>query len=132
MDDFVCKISQENWIAVYLQNNPENAYDNFLKIFYSYYNSCFSVIAKTTKCNKPRKDLCTLSIFMSCKTKCKLHKISIRKPTSVDKQSYTTFGNKLSQTIRDAKQTFYSNHHTKSYVKKKNGNAQNYKVVYVQ
>ena len=43
VDDFIRKISQQSWIAVYLQNNPENAYCNFLKIFYSYYNSCFLV-----------------------------------------------------------------------------------------
>ena len=60
VDDFIRKISQENWITVYLQNNPENAYNNFLRIFYSYYNSCFSVKAKTTKSNRPRKDWCTV------------------------------------------------------------------------
>ena len=102
---FIRKISQENFITVYLQNNPANAYNNFLKIFYSYYNSCFSVITKTTKSNRPRKDWCTLDIVKSCKTKCKLHKTVIRKPTSVNKQNHITFRNKLSQTIRNAKQT---------------------------
>ena len=94
-----------------LANRPicSNAYENCLKIFYSYYNTCFSVIAKTTKSNRPRKDWCTLDIAKSCKTKCKLYKTSIRKPTSVNKQNYITFRNKLSQTIRNAKQTYYSN-----------------------
>ena len=63
------RLSQENWITVYLQNNPENAYNNFLQIFYSYYNSCFSVIAKTTKSNRSRKDWCKLDIIESFKTK---------------------------------------------------------------
>ena len=118
MDDFIRKISQENWITVYLQNNPENAYNNFLRIFYSYYNSCFSVKAKTAKSNRPRKDWCTLDIVKSCKTKCKLYKTFIRKPTSVSKQNYITIWNKLSQTIRNAKQTYYSNLFTKSNIKK--------------
>ena len=118
VDDFIRKISQENWMTVYLQNNPENAYNNFLKIFYFYYNSCFSVTAKTTKSNRPRKDWCTLDIVKSCKTKCRLHETFIRKPTSVNKQNYITFRNKLSQTIRNAKQTYYSNLFTKSNNKK--------------
>ena len=105
-------------MTVYLQNNPEDAYNNFLKIFYSYYNSCFSVIAKTTKSNRPRKDWCTLDIVKSCKTKCKLYKMFIRKPTSVNKQNYATFRNKLRQTIRNAKQTYYSNLFTNSNIKK--------------
>ena len=105
-------------ITVYLQNNPENAYNNFLRIFYSYYNSCFSVKAKTTKSNRPRIDWCTLDIVKSCKTKCKLYKTFILKPTSVNKQNYITFRNKLSQTIRNAKQTNYSNIFTKSNIKK--------------
>ena len=118
MDDFIRKISQENWITVYLQDNPENAYDNFLGIFYSYYNSCFSVKAKTTKSNRPRKDWCTLDIVKSCKTKCKLYEMFIRKPTSVNKQNYITFRNKLHQTIINAKQTYYFNIFTKSNIKK--------------
>ena len=42
----------------------------------------------------------------------------IRKPTSVNKQNYITFINKLHQTIRNAKQTYYSNIFTKSNIKK--------------
>ena len=118
VDDFIRKISQENWITVYLQNNPEYAYDNFLSIFYSYYNSCFSDKAKTLKSNRPRKDWCTLDIVKSCKTKCKLYKMFIRKPTSVNKQNYITFRNKLNQTVRNTKQTYYSNLFTKSNIKK--------------
>ena len=53
-----------------------------------------------------------------CKTKCKLYETFIRKPTSVNKQNYITFINKLSPTIRNAKQTYYSNLLTKSNIKK--------------
>ena len=42
----------------------------------------------------------------------------IRKPTSVNKQNYITFRNKLNQTIRNTKQTYYSNRFTKSNIKK--------------
>ena len=118
VDDFIRKISQEDWITVYFQNNPENANNNFLKIFYSYYNSCFSVKAKTTKSNRPRKDWCILDIVKSCKTKCKLNETFIRKPTSVNKQYHMTFKNKLSQANRNAKQTYYSNLFTKFNIKK--------------
>ena len=34
-------------------------------------------------------------------------------PTNINKQNYTTFRNKLNQTIRNAKQTYYSNIFTK-------------------
>ena len=96
VDDFIRKVSQENWITVYLQNNPEYACNNYLKIFYSHNNSCFSVIAKTKKSNRHRKDWCTLDIVKSCKIKCKLHKTFIHKATSVNKQNYIAFWNKLS------------------------------------
>ena len=55
---------------------------------------------------------------ISCKTKCKLYETFIRKPTSVNKQNYITFRNKLSQTIRNAKQTYYFDLFTKSNIKK--------------
>ena len=42
----------------------------------------------------------------------------IRKPTSVNKQNYIIFRNKLHQTIRNAKQTYYFNIFTKSNIKK--------------
>ena len=42
----------------------------------------------------------------------------IRKPTSVNKKNYITFRNKLSQTIRNAKQTYYSSHLTESNIMK--------------
>ena len=77
-----------------------------------------TVIAKTTKSNRPWKDWCTLDFLKSCKTKCKLDKMFICKPTSVNKQNYITFRNKLSQTIRNAKQTYYYNLLTKSNIKK--------------
>ena len=118
MNDFIRKISQENWITPYLQNNPNNANGNFMKIFYSYYNSCFPVITKTIKSNRPRKDWCTLDFVRSCKTKCYLHKMFIHNPTSVNVQNYMTFRNKLNQTITNAKQTYYSILFTKSNIKK--------------
>ena len=73
---------------------------------------------KITKSNKPRKDWCTLDIVKSCKTKCKLHKMYIRRPTSVNKQYYITFRNRLSQTVRNVRQAYYSNLFTKSNIKK--------------
>ena len=54
----------------------------------------------------------------SCKNKCELYKMFIHNPTSINKQNYITFGNKLNQTIRNAKQTYYSNLFTKSNIKK--------------
>ena len=73
---------------------------------------------KTTKSNRSRKDWCTLDIVQSCQTKCKLYEMFIRKPTCVNKQNYITFRNKLSQSIRNAKQSYYSNLFTKSNIKK--------------
>ena len=61
---------------------------------------------------------CIVDIVKSCKTKCKLHKMFIRSPTSVNKENYVTFINKLNQTIRNAKQSNYSNLFTKSNIKK--------------
>ena len=54
----------------------------------------------------------------SCKTKCKLYKMFIRNPTSVNKQNFVSFGNKLNQTIINAKQTHYCDLFTKSNIKK--------------
>ena len=70
----------------------------------------------TTKSKIPRKDWCTLDIVISCKTKCKLHRMFFRNPSSVNKQNYITFRNKLNKTIRNAKQTYYSNLFTKSNI----------------
>ena len=76
-----------------------------------------TVIAKTTKSNGPQRDWCTLDIVKSCKAKCKLDKMFIHKPTSINKQDYIAFENDLSQTIRNAKQTYYL-FFTKSDIKK--------------
>ena len=42
----------------------------------------------------------------------------IRNPSSANKQNYITFRNELSQSIRNAKQTYYSNLLNKSNIKK--------------
>ena len=75
---------------------------------------------KTTKSNGPRKDWCTLDIVKSCKIKCRLYYMFIRKPINniIYKQNYITFRNRRSQTIRNARQTYYSNRITKSNINK--------------
>ena len=109
INNFINKISKEKWTPIYDQNNPDNAYDNFLKIFLIHYNYCFPFLRKSPKSNLPKKDWCTFDIAKSCKTKCKLYKTFTQNPNDINKQNYITFRNKLNHTIRKAKQTYYYN-----------------------
>ena len=109
INNFINKISKEKWTPIYDQNNPDNAYDSFLKIFLIHYNYCFPFLRKSQKFNIPKKDWCTFDIAKSCKTKCKLYKTFTQNPNDINKQNYITFRNKLNHTIRKAKQTYYYN-----------------------
>ena len=109
INNFINKTSKEKWTPIYDQNNPDNAYENFLKIFVIHYNYCFPFLRKSPKSNIPKKDWCTFDIAKSCKTKCKLYKTFTQNSNDINKQNYITFRNKLNHTIRKAKQTYYYN-----------------------
>ena len=109
INNFINKISKVKWTPIYDQKNPDNAYDNFLKIFLIHYNYWFPFLRKSPKSNIPKKDWCTFDIAKSCKTKCKLYKTFTQNPNDINKQNYITFRNKLNHTIRKAKQTYYYN-----------------------
>ena len=109
INNFFNKISKEKWTPIYNQNNPDNAYENFLKNFPIHYNHCFPFLMKSPKSNIPKKDWCTFDITKSCKTKSKLYKTFTQNPNDINKQNYITFRNKLNPTLKKAKQTYYYN-----------------------
>ena len=83
INNLIDKISKEKWTPIHDQNNPDNAYNNFLKIFIMHYDSCFPFLGKSPKSNMPKKDWCTFDIANSCKIKCKLHKTFTQNPNDM-------------------------------------------------
>ena len=67
-------LSNINWSYDYQAQDSDSAYDTFLSIFSSHYNSHFPLTLKTVRTKKITKPWITQSIVSSCHFKNRLHK----------------------------------------------------------
>ena len=85
--------------------DPENAYDNFIKTFSEIYNKAFP--KKNKQSTKKLKSWMTNGILNSIKYKNKLYKKSVGTPSTSNINKYKKYRNKLTSTIRAAKIKYY-------------------------
>ena len=90
---FKNSLSIVNWDYMNSDDNPETSYSNFLNKTTELLNNIHcplkSIKKKTSNRKNIRKPWVTTSILKSIRTKDKLYKISISKPTTENKLKYT-------------------------------------------
>ena len=90
-------------------NDPETAYNKFLKLFTDLYDANFPLKKRKTneKVNKNKSPWITNCILKSVRKKHKLYKSFLINPNDKNKQIYIKYKNKLNHIIKIAKKTYY-------------------------
>ena len=94
MARFRTELQQHSWENI-ADDNPCNAYSNFLQAFSSLFNNCFPIKKVTTKKTVIMKPWLTKGLLKSIKKKNALYKQFLSSPTVSHKRQYKCFRNKL-------------------------------------
>ena len=101
-------LQNSNWDSVYNSSHPDVAYSSLVNIITESIHCCIpeKVVGKRHKAQKP---WLTKDILKSINHKNKLFKCYINDPNDVNKNTYTTFRNKLTNIIRKSKRDHFTN-----------------------
>ena len=91
---------------VFIDENPDSAYDTFLSILTSLINKCLP-LKKVKRKITDKSEWLTKGILMSCVQKNNLFKKLKKTPTQENEITYKTFKNKLNHIIRIAKKNYF-------------------------
>lgn len=108
MNDFDMKLEMVNWDFLYNFTDANIAYNKFIDVISSLYNSTCKLKRIRVKARHRPSPWITKSIINSINTKKKLYKAYICKPTQVKKTRYTIYRNKLTSVIRAAKKSYFA------------------------
>ena len=101
------ELKNANWDDVFVDENPDSAYDTFLSILTSLINKCLPL----KKVKRKITDKCewlTKGILISCVQKNNIYKKNLKKtPSDENELTYKTFKNKLTHIIRIAKKIYF-------------------------
>ena len=106
MTRFRTELQQHSWENI-SDDNPCNAYSNFLEAFSSACNNCFPIKKVTAKKTVIMKPWLTKGLLKSINKKNALYKRFLSSPTVSHKRQYKCFRNKLNHLLRVAKRDYY-------------------------
>jgi hypothetical protein len=110
---FNSHLSGIDWEPVYeilgIENDLNKAYNSFLELYTHVFNTHFPLKSRK-KANKmtPRNEWITRALMKSCRTKALLYKKYCQDRSSINKEIYVKYRNKLNALIRKAEKDFYS------------------------
>jgi len=100
-------LSLTDWNSILNENNPDLAYDLLQNKTHSLLNiHCPFKNKKITKRSTPRKPWVTTGLIKSIKTKDKLYRTYLTKPSDENKQKYNKYRNHLNSLLRLAKKSY--------------------------
>ena len=99
-------IDQITWDEIYASKNPQESYSKFLNEIVFVYNKSFPLIKKTIRAKK-HKPWITMGFRHSIRTKNKLYKYYLNKPTVFNEINYKQYRNKLNCLINIAEKAYY-------------------------
>ena len=90
-------------------NDPEKAFNEFLKLFMDAYDAQFPLKRKQnkSKINKNKSPWMSRCILKSVRNKNKLYKTFLINPSNRNRQKYIKYKNKLNHIIKIAKKIYY-------------------------
>ena len=100
------ELKNANWDDVFVDENPDSAYDTFLSILTSFINKCLPLKKVKRKIND-KSEWLTKGILISCVQKNNLFKKLKKTPSQENELTYKTFKNKLTHLIRIAKKNYF-------------------------
>ncbi|HKU83279.1 MAG TPA: hypothetical protein VJP58_04485, partial [Candidatus Nitrosocosmicus sp.] len=116
VNNFCEFLSNCDWAGIHnclATNNPDLAYDEFLKIFQFGFEKCFPLkqYRKPAAINKSKSKLIwiTKGLEKSCSTKAKLYKTYMKNQTTENKDKYIKYRNSLKTLLIKAEYNYYTN-----------------------
>ena len=100
------ELKNTKWDDVFIDENPDSAYDTFLSILTSLINKCLP-LKKVKRKITDKSEWLTKGILISCVQKNNLFKKLKKTPTQENEITYKTFKNKLTHIIRIAKKNYF-------------------------
>ena len=100
------ELKNANWDDVFVDENPDSAYDTFLTILTSLINKCLPLKKVKRKIND-KSEWLTKGILISCVQKNNLFKKLKKTPSQENELTYKTCKNKLTHLIRIAKKNYF-------------------------
>ena len=98
------ELKNANWDDVFVDENPDSAYDTFLSILTSLINKC---LPNDKRKITDKSEWLTKGIVVSCVQKNNLFKKLKKTPSQENELAYKTFKNKLTHIIRIAKKNYF-------------------------
>ena len=95
-----------NWDDVFVDENPDTAYDTFLSILTSLINKCLP-LKKVKRKITDKSEWLTKGILISCVQKNNIFKKLKKTPSQENELTYKTYKNKLTHIIRIAKKNYF-------------------------
>ena len=108
IQNFKLDLMNVNWQLVFVADNPNVGYDNFITIFLSLFNKNFPLIEKKIRGKSKDLPYMTSEIKHLIQDKNKLQKLAARWPLSYGDQ-YKRVRNEVTKIIRIAKFQYYKN-----------------------
>ena len=102
-------LAVEGWVDVYNVDDVNVAYTNFNTKLQSYYDRNIPLVKNKRKRNKPNNPWITKGILKSIRTRNRLYKLHLRKPTDTNLETYKKYRNKLTKIIRTSRKLHFSN-----------------------
>ena len=117
------ELKNANWDDVFVDENPDSAYDTFLSILTSLINKCLP-LKKVRRKSTDKSEWLTQGILINCVQKNNLFKKLKKTPSQENELTYNTFKNKLTHIIRIAKKNYFKE---KFDMHRNNGNTEQQK-----
>ena len=110
IDSLNVDLSKEEWLEVFSQTDVNKCYNNFMQKLKSLYDKYIPLITvKHNSTAKTKMPWITQGIIRSIHTRNQLYKLSLQKPTLINKQNYKKYRNILTSLIRLSRKEYYSN-----------------------
>ena len=107
INSLIYDLSHEQWQDVFSSGDANLSYDLFLQKFLYYFDKNIPLIRNTNR-NKIKQPWITQGLMRCIFTRNRLYKISLRKPTSQNKDKYKKYRNTLTTLIRASRKRYYS------------------------
>uniref|UniRef100_A0A6Q2ZN45 Reverse transcriptase domain-containing protein n=1 Tax=Esox lucius TaxID=8010 RepID=A0A6Q2ZN45_ESOLU len=107
LQHLTANLQVKSWASVYDSRTPDAAYDSLIKIIQDSIKD--TIPEKTVKCSTTLQNpWITNEILKSIKCKSRLYKLYMKNPSSLNKDKYISYKNKLTQIIRKTKRNHYT------------------------
>ena len=101
-------LANEEWNDIFGEKDVNKAYENFINILTYYYDKNIPLVKSKQHKGKIKNPWITRGILRSIKTRNKLYKSYISKPSEHSLKKYKQYRNKLTDIIRTSKKAYYA------------------------